>query len=75
MPVEKIKFIFQGITGLLQLALDEFARRVMAQKALEPGAPVEIDDGDSRSGPEIFPQICKISDTVVEVVVGVAGKY
>ena len=47
----------------------------MAQEALDPGAPVEVDNRDPAAGAQIFPQICPIGDTVVDMVVRVAGEY
>jgi len=46
----------------------------VTQQTLDPGATVEVNDCNPATGPEIFSQLRKVADAIVDVVVGVGSK-
>jgi hypothetical protein len=71
LAIEKIKLLLHNIAGLLHFLFDRFRRRLVAPQAFEPGAAVEVDDGNAPVRPKAFLQPGKVIHTVGEMVIGV----
>ena len=74
LPGQVVVFALLAIPCGFHLATDYLGRRRVFEQPLKPPLPVELDDGNTASGPKLLLEARKVGNPLRQVMVSITGE-